>query len=142
MILERGPSRASPSRRSLRPRLSVAAYAIFEAGQLFDSDRSTGVEPSGGNADLGAETELAAVGKLRRRVVQHDGRIDLAEKPLRRLAVFGDDRIGMMRAIALDMRDRGIDAIDDAGGENGVEVFGAPDFLGRAVDGPDFLQKR
>ena len=31
----------------------------------------------GGDADLGAEAELAAIGELRRGVVQDDGRIDL-----------------------------------------------------------------
>src|SRR5215472_16773811 len=121
---------------ALRSRLSGAAYAVFEAGQLFDSDRSTGVEPSGGNADLGAEAELAALGELRRRIVQHDRRVDLAQEFLRSLAIFGHDRVGMMRAIALDMRDRGIDAIDHPGGENGVEIFGAPVLLGRRLDAP------
>src|SRR5262249_4742153 len=72
---------------ALRSCLSGAAYAVFEAGQLFDSDRSTGVEPSGGNADFGAEAELAAVGELRRRIVQHDRRVDLAQEFLRSLAI-------------------------------------------------------
>ena len=71
MTSKRGPSRASPPAAGdqLRPRLSVAAYAVFETGQLFDTDRSTGVEPPGGNADLGAEAELAAVGELGRRII-------------------------------------------------------------------------
>ena len=49
-------------------------------------------KPAGGDADLGAEAELAAVGELRRGVVQHDRGIDLAQEFLRRRLVLGDDR--------------------------------------------------
>src|SRR3984893_16535302 len=63
-----------------RPRLSAAADAVLETGKLFDSDRAARVQPAGGDADLGAEAELAAVGKLRRRIVQHDGRIYFAQE--------------------------------------------------------------
>ena len=31
-----------------------------------------------------------------------------------------------MRAVALDMRDGSLDAVDHAGGQDGIEVFGAP----------------
>jgi hypothetical protein len=37
---------------------------------------------AGGDADLGAHAELAAVGELRRGVVQHDGAVDLVEEAL------------------------------------------------------------
>src|SRR6188474_2823863 len=63
-----------------RPRLPGAVNAIFEARQLLGANRAAGVEFAGGNPDLGAEAELAAVGELGRRVVQHDRGIDLAEK--------------------------------------------------------------
>src|SRR5579872_7373488 len=67
-------------RESLWPRLPVAVNAILEAGELLDADRTARVQPSGGDADLRAETELTAIGKLRRGVMQHDRRIDLAEE--------------------------------------------------------------
>src|SRR5579863_7682982 len=92
------------------------------------------MQPAGGDADLGAKAELAAVGELRRGVVQHDRRIHLAQKFLRRLLVFGDDRIGVMRAVALDMRDRTIHTVDHTGGEEGVEIFGAPSGLAGGLD--------
>jgi hypothetical protein len=38
------------------------------------------VQAPGGDADLGAHAEFAAVGELRRGVVQHDGAVDLARK--------------------------------------------------------------
>src|SRR5207249_6130202 len=94
-----------------RPRLPGAADAIFEARQLLGADRAAGVEFTGGNPDLGAEAELAAIGELRRCVVQHDCGIDLAEEFLGRPGVLGHDRIGVARAVVLDMRDRRIDAV-------------------------------
>jgi len=84
------------------------------------------VQLAGGDADLGAKAELAAVGELRRGVVQHDRGIDLIEKFLRRSPVGGDDRVGVMGAVALDMFDRGIDAINHAGGDDLVEILGRP----------------
>src|SRR5581483_11338455 len=39
-------------RRYLRPRLSGAVNAIFEAGQLLGTNRTTRVESAGGDADL------------------------------------------------------------------------------------------
>src|SRR3954467_7399107 len=77
----------SPARS--RPRLPAAVHAIFEAGELLGSNRPAGVEFSGGDADLGAEAELAAVGKLRRCVMQHDRRIDLVEEFLRGRRILG-----------------------------------------------------
>ena len=38
------------------------------------------MEAAGGDADLGAEAELAAIGELGRGVVQHDRGIDLVEE--------------------------------------------------------------
>src|ERR1700712_112047 len=93
-------------RAGSRPRLPGAVDAIFEAGQLLGADRAAGVELAGGNADLGAETELATVGELGRGVMQHDRGIDLVEELRRGGGVFGHDRIGVMRAVIVNMRDR------------------------------------
>jgi hypothetical protein len=43
--------------------------AVFEAGQLFGAHGAASMEPAGGNSDLRAEAELAAIGKLRGRIV-------------------------------------------------------------------------
>jgi hypothetical protein len=72
------------------------------------------VELAGGDADLRAEAELAAVGELGRGVHQHDRAVDLAEEPFGAAGVLGDDRVGMVRAVAVDVVDRALDAVDDA----------------------------
>ena len=51
----------------------VPRTQIFEAGQLLDPDRAAGMELAGGDADLAAEAELAAIGELGRGVVDQDG---------------------------------------------------------------------
>src|SRR5256885_15562439 len=119
---------------SSRPDLPRAAHAILETRQLLDADRSARVETARGDADLGAEPELAAVGELGRRVVQDDRGIDLAEKFLRCGAILGDDRVGVMRAEALDMGDRAIDAVDYLGRDDGIEILGRPVLLARRLD--------
>ena len=82
MCISRVTARAGVVRS--RPRLPGAVNAIFEARQLLGADRAAGVEFAGGNADLRAEAELAAIGELRRCVVQHDRGIDLVEEFLAR----------------------------------------------------------
>src|SRR5437667_10542988 len=96
-----------------RPRLPGAVHAIFEAGELLGADWAAGMEFPGGDADLGAEAKLAAIGELRRGVVQHDRGINLVEEFFRGFGILGHDCIGVMRAVIVDMRDRLFDAIDD-----------------------------
>src|ERR1700682_6542854 len=74
------------------PGLSAAVDAILERGQLLGADGPARVQAAGGDADLAAEAEFAAVGELSRGVVEHNGRIDLLEKSLRYPFVVGDDR--------------------------------------------------
>ncbi len=64
---------ATVTQRS-RPDLTRAMHAIFERGQLLEADGPARVHPPRRDADLGAEAEFAAVGELRRRIVQHDRR--------------------------------------------------------------------
>src|SRR5262245_40273553 len=80
--------RAQERSRTCLPR---AADAVVEAGELLDPDWAARMETAGGDADLGAEAEFAAVGKLRGRVVQPDRGIDLAQEFFRRRLVVGDD---------------------------------------------------
>src|SRR5262245_2710189 len=119
-----------------RPDLPRAAHAILEAGQLLDADRAARVEAAGGDADLRAEAELAAVGELRRGVVQDDRGIDLAQEFLRSNRILRHDRIGVVRAISLYMRERGSHAVDNLGGDDGVEIFGRPVLLARRLHAP------
>src|ERR1700716_727414 len=116
-----------------RPRLPGAVDAVFETGQLLGADRATGVKFAGGDPDFRAEAEFAAVGKLGRCVMQHDRRIDLVEKFARDGFVFRHDRIGVLRTVVMNMRDRFLDAVDHFGGDDRVLVFGIPVVLGSGL---------
>src|ERR1700676_2505917 len=84
-----------------RPRLPGAVDAILEARQLLGADRAAGVKFSGGDSDLRAEAEFAAVSELGRCVMQHDRRIDLAEKLAGGGCVFRHDRVGVARTVVV-----------------------------------------
>src|SRR4030088_1731752 len=99
--------------RRSRPCLSGAVNAVFETGQLLGANRTAGMKLSGGNSDFRPEAEFTTVGELGRSVVQHDRRIDLVEESSRDTGVFGHDRIGMMRTVLLNVRDRPGNAIDN-----------------------------
>ena len=86
-----------------RPGLAGSKHQIFEGSQLLGADGPARMQLARGNADLGPHAEFAAVGKLRRRVVQHDGAIDSFEKCLRRFLVARNDGIGMARAVPVHM---------------------------------------
>src|SRR6266436_10126530 len=113
-----------------RPRLPGAVDAILETGQLLGANRAAGVKFSGGDADFGTEAEFAAVGKLRRCVVQYDRRIVLVEEFARGGLVFGHDRVGVVRTVVVNMRDRLIDAVHHLRGDDGVLILGIPIFVG------------
>src|SRR3569833_1344962 len=115
-----------PYSSASRPGLSAAMDAVFEARQLLDADRPARMKLAGGNPDLGAEAELAAIGELRRGVMQHDRGIHLIEEFLSRRRILGHDGVGVMRAVLVDMRDRSIDAGDHFGGDDRIEIFRAP----------------
>ena len=72
------------------------------------------MEAAGGDADLGAEAELTAVGELGRRVPHHDRAVDAGEELLGCGRIVGDDRVGMAGAVAGDMVDRAVEIVDDA----------------------------
>ena len=84
------------------------------------------MEAPGGDADFRAEAELAAIGELGGGVVDDDGAVHRVQERLRRLGVGGDDRVGMVGAVGLDVRHRLRQVGDGADGNDGVQVFGVP----------------
>src|SRR2546423_3686351 len=90
------PRRGGVRDAGSRPDLSRPVHAVFEGGELIDPYRPARVEAACGDPDLGPEPELAAIGKLRRSVVQHDCGIDLAQEFFGVGRVLGDDGVGVM----------------------------------------------
>ena len=101
-------------REVLRPDLPRSAHQVMKAGELLRTDRATGVHLAGGDADLRAETELAAVGELGRGVPDHDRAVDPVQEIFGRRGILGDDRLGMAGAVSLDMVDRRVRAFESS----------------------------
>src|SRR5260370_12700700 len=74
----------------------------FQAEDGIRDSSVTGVQ----TCALPISTQFAAVGELGRRVMQHDRRIDLVEKLAGGACIFRHDRIGVMRTMVVNMRDR------------------------------------
>ena len=64
------------------PHLARAPHDVLERGELLDADGPARVQAAGGDADLGAHAELAAVGELGRGVVQHDRAVEAGEEAI------------------------------------------------------------
>src|ERR1700689_2216234 len=82
-----------------RARLTGPVNHILEDRELFGADGAPGMQLVGGDADLGAETELAAVGKLRRGVDHHNGGIDAGGEGVLNGPVLGHDGVGVAGAV-------------------------------------------
>src|SRR5580700_8286573 len=108
------------SERNLAANLPAAPHQVLVAGQLFDADGSARMEFVRADADLGAHAEFAAVGKLSRRVVQHDGAVDPREEALGRRGVLRHDALGMLRTILANVGDSAVDAVHHTHRDDGV----------------------
>src|SRR5665213_733998 len=113
------------------PHLAVAPDDVFVAGQLLRADRPARRQASGRDADFRAHAEFAAIGELRRGIGQHDGAVDLRQEFLRCGLFLGDDRVGVVRAVMVDVPYGAVEPVDDAHGQDGVEIFGVPILFGR-----------
>ena len=66
-----------------------------------------------GDADLGAESELATVDESGRRVDEHGRRIDFGDEGAGRRLRSGHDRLAVRGAVLPDVRDGRVDRRDD-----------------------------
>ena len=82
------------------------------------------MELAGGDPDLRAEAKLPTVGKLGRCVPHDDGAVDAVEKCLRRLLVFGDNRLGVPGSVSRDVL-------------NGDDLAGNPDLRRTSIQNGD-----
>src|SRR3546814_20064011 len=100
------------------PDVAPATHLVLVAGQLLGANGAAGVQLAGGNADLGPPAELAAVGELGRGVVHHDAGIDLVQEAGRGHCVLGDDGLGLMEAVTIDMSNPLVEALDHLSGRS------------------------
>src|SRR5690554_2391283 len=110
----------------LATNVSVAKHHVFFAGQPQQSDRATGMQLVGGNADFRAQTVLETIGKTGRGVDHHRTGVHFGQEAACSGEVFGNDAVGMLRAMPVDMGNGLVDRIKNAYGQNGRVVFFSP----------------
>mgnify|MGYP000007603996 CR=1 FL=1 len=76
----------------------------------------------GAHSELGTHAELATIGKLCRRVLQHDGAVDRVEKPLRGRVICRNDALGVPGPVGRDVVDGLAEAVHGLVGQPVHEV--------------------
>ena len=89
------------------------------------------------DSDFGAESKFASVAEAGGGIPEHTGGVDFQLELLRGLFVIGHDGVGVMRAIVIDMRNGGIEIVDNLHREDVVEIFGGPI---RFINGNDRIE--
>ena len=103
-----------------------AGEAVFVGDDAVQADRAAGVQLAGADANLGTEAVAEAVGEAGGTVVEDVGGVDLGEEARGGGGVAGDDGVGVVRAVLLDMVEGVVERVDDADGEDEVGVLGVP----------------
>ena len=108
------------------PDLPIAVDDPLGGGQLSEAAGASGVVFVGADADLGTETELAAIVEAGAGVDDHGRGVDLGDEPAGVGEALGHDHLGMTRSVAGNMSNGLVDRIDHADGEDQVEIFRVP----------------
>lgn len=73
------------------PDLAAAVDDIFETGELFHTNRPTGMESARRDTNFRTHSEFTTVGKLCRCIMEHDRAVDFCLKLPRCVRVFCND---------------------------------------------------
>src|SRR5690554_8137173 len=110
------------------PDVAVAEYHIFLGSQAFQANRATGVDLVGGNADFSPQAIFETVRKASGGVDHHRTGIHLGQEPAGPGVVLGDDAVGMLGAVTVDVFDGAIqigrascrERVEDSGGDGSL----------------------
>src|SRR5690554_5288480 len=116
------------------PDVAVAEYHIFLGSQAFQANRATGVDLVGGNADFSPQAIFETVRKAGGGVDHHRTGIHLGQEPAGPGVVLGDDAVGMLGAVTVDVLDCAIQAVDHTHRKNRRQVLFVPVVLGGGTD--------
>src|SRR4051812_4488703 len=111
-FLRRSVAAAAPSAGVSATDPAVAGPHPPGGGQLREAHGTAGVQLLGGDADLGAQAELGAVGPAGRGVDDDDRGVDLRDEAVRGPDVERADRLGVAAAPAPDVRERLVERVD------------------------------
>src|SRR5713226_10630194 len=118
------------TRRELFPDLAFALDNVLVTSQFYQAAGAARVEFIGADTDLGAEAEFLAVVEPRAGVDHDRGGIDGGDEAPGGRPVVGHDRVGVVRAVVVDVRDRLVNIGNDLHGHDQIKIFRGKVFLG------------
>ena len=84
------------------------------------------MQAAGGDADLGAEAKLTAIGILGAGIVHANGTVNFAQIFTSGTLFLGDDGIGMVRTVAVDVGNRFLNAAHRFHRDHLIQILHAP----------------
>ncbi len=117
--------------------MAVALQVVLVSGQTLEADGAAGVDLAGRDADLRAEAVSIAVRKARRGVVEDTRGVDAGHEYFGGFRVIGDDRLGVLGAVLIDVGDSLVDVFDDLDRQLEIAVLGSPVLGCRLADVDD-----
>lgn len=117
-----------------RDRVTLPIKAVLVNKKTFQTHWSTRVRAVGADAHLGTEAVAETVGKPGRRVVEDPRRVDAGEESASGGRVFGDNRVGVVAAMRVDVVDSSIQALNDAECDSKLKELSIPVICTRTYD--------
>ena len=120
--------------------VSVAEEFVLVGEEAFEAYGASGVDFGGGDAYFGAEAVAEAVGEAGACVLVDVGAVDQGHEFLGCFCVLGEDAVGVVGAVGIDVIDGFIDTAYDLQGDDEVDVFMMEGFAFRDdLHGSDFV---
>jgi hypothetical protein len=110
------------------PIFALASQNVLVRHQPVKSDGSARVDPPRADPHLRTEPIAKTVREARARVHEHSRRVDAVHEGVADGGRLGDDAVGMVRAVLVDVGDGGGEGGHGAHGERKREVFGRVGF--------------
>src|SRR5690606_15935971 len=109
--------------------LSFAGQHPFQGGKAFKADRTTCMQTICRDTDFCAQTVLKTIGETGGQVDVDRAGVHFALETGGSRKVFGDDGLGMLRTVLLDVLHGLVDVVHYADGEDRSQIFCFPIFL-------------
>ena len=109
--------------------LAASIEFVFVDHHSLQSDRSAGVGFTGTDTNLRTKSVTEAVGKPGRGILENTGRINFVHEPFGSLMRFGDNGIGMIGTVTVDVLNRFFQSCNRFYRKDHFQVFGFPVFF-------------
>ena len=109
--------------------LAVSIEFVFVDHHSLQSDRSAGMGFTSTDTNLRTKSVTEAVSKPGRGVPENTGRINFVHEPFGSLARFGDNGIGMIGSVTVDVLNRFFQSCNRFNRKDHFQMFGFPVFF-------------